>query len=166
MDVAVSGKAKLSQWLGIAAILLSLGFVILSAFINWYLMFGFGAFMAIGAIEIHIYNLVAKEYIYDFSPKRLVIAKKDVVNRTRRVLSLLFEDALDFSPLEGLSEDSDIICCGDIGEQGVCELTFSAGGEIKRLIFKPDEYMTELIANKLKETKKKTAENNAAEAQN
>ncbi len=147
VDAAVSGRSKATQWMGIASLLLALGFVILAAFVNWYLMFCFGAFAAIGVIETHRYNLTAKEYIYSFSPKRLVIAKRDVVNRTRRVLSVLFEDAASFKKLESICEDGDIVCCPNVGDEGVCELTFNDEKGERRLLFKPDEYMFELISN-------------------
>ena len=149
VEVVVDGKAKATQWIGIAAILLSLGFIILAAFVNWYLMFGFAAFLLIGIVQIHRYNLVAREYIYSYSDTRLVIAKKDVVNRTRRVLAVLFKDVTSFAPLEGLSEDGDLVCCKNTGDMGVYELNFKAGDEVCRLLFAPDEYMTELIKHRL-----------------
>ena len=149
IDVAVSRRAKATQYIGIAAVLLSVGFIFAAAFYNWYLMFAFAAFLAIGAIEIHVYNATPREYIYDFSPKRLVVAKKDVVNRTRRILSVLYEDVASFAPLEGLSEESDLVCCSSAGEEGVYELNFKAGDSMRRLVFKPDEYLTQLIKSAL-----------------
>ena len=149
VDVVVDGKAKRTQWIGIAAILISLGFIVLAAFLNWYLMFGFGAFLLIGVVQIHRYNLVAREYIYSYSDTRLVIAKKDVVNRTRRVLGVLFKDVISFAPLESLSEDDDIVCCKNVSDMGVYELNFKVGEEVRRLLFAPDEYLTELIKHRL-----------------
>lgn len=149
VEVVVDGKAKRTQWIGIAAMLISLGFVVLAAFVSWYLMFGFGAFLLIGIVQMHRYNLVAKEYVYSCSEVRLVVAKKDVVNRTRRMLAVLFEDVTAFAPLEGLSEDGDIVCCKNVSDAGVYELSFKVGDEQCRLLFSPDEYMTELIKNRL-----------------
>ena len=149
VEVVVDGKAKATQWIGIAAILLALGFIILAAFVNWYLMFGFAAFLLIGIIQIHRYNLVAREFIYSFSDTRLVVAKKDVVNRTRRVLAVLFKDVISFAPLEGLSEDGDIVCCKNVSDIGVYALDFKAGEDVCRLLFAPDEYMRELIKHRL-----------------
>lgn len=144
-EVTVGGKAKATQWLSVTALLVSLGFIVLSVFFNWFLMFGFAFFFAIGAIELHIYNATAKEYVYNFSPVRLVIAKKDIVGRTRRVANIVFKDARFFKPLDGVADDGDLVCCGDVSALGVYELTFDADGKQNRLIFAPDEYMTELI---------------------
>lgn len=149
VEVAVSGKLKAMQWCGIASLLLSVGFAVTAGFVSLYMLFGFGLFLLIAIFDLHFYNAEAKEYIYSFNPTRLVVAKKDIVNRTRRVMSVLFEDVTSFAPLEGMSDDGDIICCGNVSDIGVHELNFKAGDEVCRLLFAPDEYMSELIKNRL-----------------
>lgn len=63
VDVEVSTSAKTMQWVGICLALASFGFVLLSAFYNWWLMFGFAALAIAGGVLIHFYNKTAKENI-------------------------------------------------------------------------------------------------------
>ena len=88
IDVEVGKAAKYMQWAGIALILASLGFILLSAFYSWWFAFGFVALMAVGGVFLHFYNKTAKEYTYEFSRSRLRIIAKDVVNRQRVYLDL------------------------------------------------------------------------------
>lgn len=50
IDVEVGKAAKYMQWAGIALILASLGFILLSAFYSWWFVFGFVALMAAGGV--------------------------------------------------------------------------------------------------------------------
>ena len=159
VDVSVKGRSR--QWIGVAAFLISLGFLIASIFFNWFMMFGFGFFMIAGVLEMHLYNASIKEYIYDYSPKRLVIAGKDVVNRTRRIMNILFSDVKSFGFLEGYADDSDHICCDSPGTSDVYELIFTADGIDRRLIFAPDEYLVALISSQMERKSDASDDKNA-----
>ena len=92
VEISVSSKTKAKQWIGIFLVLFAMGFLMLTIFYKWYFVFAFIVIFIIGVLYIHFYNITAREYIYEFSPKRLTVAKKDLVGRTRRMISLLFED--------------------------------------------------------------------------
>ena len=62
IDVEVGKAAKYMQWAGIALILASLGFILLSAFYSWWFTFGFVALMTAGGVLLHFYTKTAKEY--------------------------------------------------------------------------------------------------------
>ncbi len=148
VDVDIPRFVKRYQFCGILFILFSLGFVMVAIFLSWYALIGFALFFAIGAVNLHIYNSAAKEYIYEVSTERLVIAKKDVLNKTKRIANILFKDVNGFSSLEDMyCEDTDILACSDPYSEGVYALSFCIDN--KRLLFAPDEYMTELIKQNL-----------------
>ncbi len=152
VEITPDNGSKTKQILSVSAILLSLGFVMLSVFVSWFFMFGFGAFFIIGMIYLQLYNSLAKEYTYSFSYERLVIAKKNVVNRQSRILCVLFEDVVSFDLMQGMCDDSDIVACQTANEAGVRELLYREDGKIRRLIFEPDDYMVALIREKLEES--------------
>lgn len=127
-------------------ILASLGFVLISAFYSWYFMFGFAALLASGAVCIHFYNKTAKEYTYEFSPSRLKIIEKDVVNRQRVYLDLLWKDVCNFEIMNDVyDEKSDLLCASKAYESGVWQIVFNVENEKKRLLFAPDDYLVLLI---------------------
>ena len=128
IDVEVSQKMRQLQWAGITMILASLGFILISAFYSWYFMFGFAALLVGGAVCIHFYNKTAKEYTYEFSPSRLKVIEKDVVNRQRVYLDLLWKDVCGFEIMND-----------------VWQIVFQVGNEKKRLLFAPDDYLVLLI---------------------
>ena len=182
IDVEVSQKMRQLQWAGITMILASLGFILISAFYSWYFMIAFGVFFAAGIVCIHIYNQTAKEYIYEVSPTRLVIVKKDVVNKQSVVLSLLFKDVTSFGIMDDMYHDKvegeDVICCNsqvdvidysktfDIlfcnkaYDMGVYQIVFMPEdtGISQKVLFAPDEYMVALINEHIKSAKAKTEE--------
>lgn len=127
-------------------ILASLGFILISAFYSWYFMFGFAALLASGAVCIHFYNKTAKEYTYEFSPSRLKIIEKDVVNRQRVYLDLLWKDVCNFEIMNDVyDEKSDLLCASKAYESGVWQIVFKVENEKKRLLFAPDDYLVLLI---------------------
>lgn len=127
-------------------ILASLGFILISAFYSWYFMFGFAALLATGAVCIHFYNKTAKEYTYEFSPSRLKIIEKDVVNRQRVYLDLLWKDVCSFEIMNDVYEEkSDLLCASKAYESGVWQIVFNVENEKKRLLFAPDDYLVLLI---------------------
>ncbi len=146
IDVEVSQSAKSMQWTGIALILASMGFVLLSAFYNWWFMVGFVAVLAAGGVLLHFYNKTPKEYAYEFSPSRLRIISKDVVNRQRVYLDLLFKDVVGFEIMQDVyDEKRDLLCASKAYENGVWQIRFKLENDNKRLLFAPDEYMIALI---------------------
>lgn len=158
VEVTVTSKAKAMQWIGIGLVLFSLGFLMLTIFLKWYFVFVFVIALSVGVIYLHIYNSVAKEFIYDFSRTRLVVAKKDVLGKTKRLVVLLYDDVISCGLMEGLYDDSDVVACGPTHEYGVYQILYSASeseqSEQKktfRLLFTPDTYMTALLKETLKE---------------
>lgn len=182
VEVDVTHHAKRLQWTGIFLVLFSLGFVVTSIFYSWYFMIAFGVFFVAGIVCIHIYNQTAKEYIYEVSPTRLVIVKKDVVNKQSVVLSLLFKDVTSFGIMDDMYHDKvegeDVICCNskvdvidysktfDIlfcnkaYDMGVYQIVFMPEdtGISQKVLFAPDEYMVALINEHIKSAKAKTEE--------
>lgn len=158
VEMTVSSKTKAMQWIGIASILFALGFLMLTIFLKWYFVFGFLAIFAIGAVYLHIYNASAKEYIYEFSPDRLKIAKKDLMGRTRLLLTLMLDDATGCGIMEGLTEDGDVVACASSHEAGVYQLIYKEQDKLKRLLFAPDTYMTALLKETLGEKFKDNAQ--------
>ena len=151
VETTVSSKTKSRQWIGIAAVLFSLGFLMLTIFLKWYFVFPFLVILAVGVVYLHIYNVSAKEYIYEFSPTRLTVAKKDLMGRTRRLVSLMLEDVEHGSVMEGLSTEDDIVACNASYERGVYQLIYKDGDRKYRLLFAPDTYMQALLAEVLGE---------------
>lgn len=146
IDVEVSQKMRQLQWAGITMILASFGFILISAFYSWYFMFGFAALLVGGAVCIHFYNKTAKEYTYEFSPSRLKVIEKDVVNRQRVYLDLLWKDVYGFEIMNDVyDEKSDLLCASKAYESGVWQIVFKVENEKKRLLFAPDDYLVLLI---------------------
>ena len=145
VEMEVLPKTKAMQWIGIGLVLFSMGFLMLTIFYKWYFVFAFIIILVIGIVYIHFYNVTAKEYIYEFSPKRLTIAKKDLVGRTRRLISLVFDDVESCSLLEGLGEEGDIIACKSVHDCGVYQITYVCNNKRQRLLFAPDTYMLALL---------------------
>ena len=146
IDVEVSQKMRQLQWAGITMILASLGFILISAFYSWYFMFGFAALLVGGAVCIHFYNKTGKEYTYEFSPARLKVIEKDVVNRQRVYLDLLWKDVCGFEIMNDVyDEKSDLLCASKAYESGVWQIVFEVEKEKKRLLFAPDDYLVLLI---------------------
>lgn len=151
LDVEVGQKSKQKQWIGIVLVLFSLGFLMLSIFYSWWFMFGFACIFIVGCIFIYSYNKTAKEYTYEFNPTRLTIASKDVVNRQRRILTLLIKDICDFSLMSDIVNEGDIVCCDKTYDMGVWQICFMLDGKKRRLLFAPDEYMIALIKEAIKQ---------------
>lgn len=149
VEMTVSSKTKSMQWIGIAAVLFSLGFLMLTIFLKWYFVFPFVIILAVGIVYIHFYNVSAKEYIYEFSPSRLTVAKKDLMGRTRRLVSLMLADVESGSVMEGLSDDNDIVACNAAYERGVYQLIYKEEEKRYRLLFAPDTYMQALLLEAL-----------------
>lgn len=149
VEVEVTSKARKMQWLGIICILLGVGFILLAIFLSLYWLIAVAAFIAIGAIYIHFYNDTPTEFFYSISSERIVIAKKDVVNRTRRMLSVMLKDVTQFGAMQDLLDRSDILAAGNVNSDGVYQLVFKQGDGYGRLLFSPDEYMRVLIEQRL-----------------
>lgn len=149
VEVTVSSKIKAWQWIGIASVLFSLGFLMLTIFLKWYFVFAFLVLLAIGIVYMHFYNATAKEYSYDFSTKRFVVVKKDLMGKQRRILMLMYEDVLNFGLMEGLADDGDVVACNATNECGVYQIVYKEGEITYRLLFSPDDYMCALLCEVL-----------------
>lgn len=159
-EATVSSKTKAMQWIGIAAILFSMGFLMLAIFLKWYFAFAFVVIFIVGCVYLHFYNNSAKEYIYEFSPSRLTVAKKDLLGRTRRMVSLMLSDVEEFGLMQGVSDDTDVICCDRTYEKGVYQIIYRDEVKTRRLLFAPDTYMTALIREVLGDSKVYNGEDN------
>lgn len=151
VEVTVTSKTKAMQWIGIGSVLFSLGFLMLAIFYVWYFVFGFIAILAVGIVYIHLYNTSPKEFIYDISPVRLVIAKKDLMGKTVRKLSLMLEDVKSLELMQGIADDDDVIACDRTYDKGVYQLVYGEDGNVKRLLFAPDDYMLALLKEALQD---------------
>ncbi len=149
VEVSVSSKTKSMQWIGISAILASLGFVMLAIFLSPYYSIGAVALFVIGALYLHFYNTTSKEFTYEFTPTRLVVVKKDLLGKQRRMLTLMLSDVTEFAIMEGLSEERDVAACGAAYEQGVYQIIYKDGETLRRLLFLPDDYMIALLRESL-----------------
>ena len=145
VDVEVPKNKKIMQWAGIFAILFSLGFVMLSVFYSWYFMIAFAFFFAGGVVNLHFYNDVKKEYLYELSETRLTIVGKDVVNRQKRLASILLKDVTEFGIMTDTSDILDGLYCQNAYDAGVYSLTFNSEGVKKTVAFMPDDYMIALL---------------------
>lgn len=155
LDVQVSAKHKRMQWAGIFLVLFSLGFLMLAIFLSWFFLIGFALIFAVGIEFIHIYNNVKKEYVYEFNPKRLTIVGKDVVNRQKRLLTLLFKDVESFEIMQDeYDEKCDLLYCQNAYDKGVWQIVFTLDGVKRRLLFAPDEYMVALIRETMQQNNK------------
>ena len=111
--------------------------------------------MTAGGVLLHFYNKTAKEYTYEFSRSRLRIIAKDVVNRQRVYLDLLWKDVKSFDIMTGAyDEKRDLLCANKSYDVGVCQIVFRADNQTRRLLFMPDEYMSALVKETLKEQSK------------
>lgn len=182
VEIDVTRRSKRMQWTGMFLVLFSFGFVVAAIFYNWLFMIVFVVFFAAGIVFIHIYNQTAKEYVYEVSPTRLVIVKKDVVNKQTVVLSLLFKDVTGFGIMTDIYHDKvegedavcanehhdsidysktfDILLCNKAYDMGVYQIVFMPKdtGISQKVLFAPDEYMVALINENIKNAKLQTEE--------
>lgn len=143
------------QLTGIALVLASLGFLMISVFFSWWFMFAFAILFALGCVLIHLYNKVAKEYTYELNRSSLCIVAKDVVNRQKRIMTLYLKDIRNFSVMTCMYDGKqDILCCNNCYDMGVWEIRFYFEGADKRLLFAPDDYMIALINEAIAENNK------------
>lgn len=149
VEVAVTSKTKAKQWIGIAAVLFSLGFLMATIFVVWYFVFCFLVIFAIGVIYMHFYNVTAKEFTYELSPSRLVIVKKDLMGRQSRILLLLLEDIVQIGLMDALADEDDVVACNAVNERGVYQIVYSENEKNRRLLFAPDDYMLALLKNRI-----------------
>jgi len=150
VDVSVPSRVKSMQWIGIFAVLISLGFLMLAIFLSPYFVIAIVLFLAIGILNIRFYNTQPKEFTYEITPARLTIAKKDLVGRQKRVLQLMLADISSFELMEGLAVDEDFVFYDTGKSEGVYQIIFENEGKSLRLLFAPDDYMTLLIRENLK----------------
>lgn len=155
IDVDVTKKSKLMQLAGIALVLASLGFLMVSIFFSWWFMFAFAALFTLGCIAIHLYNKVAKEFTYELNRTCLCVVAKDVVNRQKRILTLYLKDMRGFGVMSSMYDGKqDILCCNNCYNMGVYEIRFDFDGTDKRLLFAPDDYMIALLNEAIAENNK------------
>ena len=149
VEVSVPKGAKAKQWVGIGCILAALGFVMLSVFHSLLWLIAVALFAVAAVINIHFYNDTAREYSYDVSAQRIVIVKKDVVNRQRRLIAIPFENITSFGVMQSMLDEDDIMAANAAYDDGVYELIFRDNDKLKRLLFAPDSYMIEIIKERV-----------------
>lgn len=151
VEVELTSSARAKQWSGIFGVLFSLGFVMVSIFYSWYFMIAFAVAFVFGAINLHLYNKTAREYLYEFSQNRITFVKKDVVNRQFRVLSLLIKDIRSFEVMNDICDDSQALYCSKAYDIGVWQISYEYEGTLRKALFAPDDYMIALIKEAIKE---------------
>lgn len=151
LEVKIPSSKKRTLFAGIFSVMLALGFVIVAGTVNWLFALACVPFLIAAVICFAIYSFAIKEFIYSFSPERLVVACTDVSGRRKRMLSVLFFDVEHMSPLSLLVDEGDIFATDDASDKNVFELAFSANGKSERLVFKPDLYLKTLLKDKLGE---------------
>lgn len=161
VELKMSGNTRLKQILGLVLILLGVGLFAVAATANWFITIPAVFLVVGGGVYLHLFNKTAKEYVYGFNYQRLVISKKDSVNRQKRILSVEVDKIISFEIMQSLPNVGDTIAVADVGEMGVYELTFSCENGESKLFFKPDEYMVALINDCLDSRKSVKSVNNS-----
>lgn len=154
IEVNMKSETRRKQILAFILILLALALFAVAAVVSWFIVIAAVAVGIAGGVYLHLFNNSAKEYIYDFSPVRLVISKKDAVNRTRRLVTLAFADVAAFGIMQDMADKQDVCAVNDIGEKGVYQISYKENGNIRKLYFQPDDYMLALLEEKLSEINK------------
>lgn len=138
------------QILCIVCFLMGISLLAVAVVINLFVLIPAVVLLVGGGVFLHFYNNTPKAFTYDFSGQSLVIVKKDVINRTKRVLTLLFEDIISFEIVYDIKETDVLNACNDAGEIGVYQIIFKECDKQNTLYFKPDEYMIALINERIK----------------
>ncbi len=85
------------------------------------------------------------------SPGRLVVAKKDLMGKTVKKLSLMLVDVKSLELMQGIADDDDVIACDQTYDKGVYQLVYGEDGSVRRLLFAPDDYMLALLKEALRD---------------
>ncbi|UKI21476.1 MAG: hypothetical protein L6V83_00290 [Christensenella sp.] len=83
--------------------------------------------------------------MYELSETRLTIVGKDVVNRQKRLASILLKDVTEFGIMTDTSDRLDGLYCQNAYDAGVYSLTFNSEGVKKTVAIMPDDYMIALL---------------------
>lgn len=145
VELKMSGNARLKQVLGLVLIMIGFGLFAIAAVANWFIVIPAVFLVVCGGVYLHFFNKTAREYTYGFNYQRLVISKKDAVNRQKRILSIDVDSIVAFEIMHSLPEANDTVAVEDVGEIGVYEMSFKSNDCECRLFFKPDDYMIALI---------------------
>lgn len=145
LEVSPSLRARKTLFAGVIAILLSLGFVLLAAFLNLLYLIGFFALFISGVLLTQLYFNCAKQFEYDFNAKRLVISKTNMLNKQSRILQISHADVTDYRIFCDTVSESDFTACSDTQDNGVYAISFKLNGKASRLLFAPDDYLQLLL---------------------
>lgn len=67
----------------------------------------------------------------------------------------MWKDVKSFEIMTGAYDvKRDLLCANKSYDVGVCQIVFRAGNQTRRLLFMPDEYMSALVKETLKEQSK------------
>ncbi len=151
IECEISREDRRKQIISILLFLIGVALIAIAGVISWFILIAACVVLAGGGFFLHLFNKTAKEFIYDFSYERLVFARKDAVNRTKRVLTLNFDDVVSFEILSGIVDNNILIATDDVGDMGVYQLEYKEGDSLKKLCFKPDDYMVAIIKERVLE---------------
>ncbi len=154
IECEISREDRRKQLISILLFLVGLALIAVAGVVNWFILIPACVFWLGGGAFLHWFNMTPKEFIYDFSHERLVIARKDAVNRAKRVLTLSFDDVISFEILTDIADKYALIAVERIGDMGVYEIVYKEGDKVNKVCFKPDDYMIALINERLLECRK------------
>lgn len=155
VDVPLRSGARRDQILGIALQLLGLGMIAVAVFYSWYAFIAVAAFLGAGIWLTQRFYGTARQYEYDYSEERLVISRTNIVNHRKRILEIVFEDVLFFTYFRDVAFEDDIIAADDLHSEEIKAIGFKAEGRNFRLLFRPDDYLTALLSERLRMSVKK-----------
>lgn len=151
VEVDLKKESRRKQITAFVLILISLALFAVAAVVNWFIVIASVIIGAAGVLYLHLFNETAKEYVYDLSATRLVVSKKDAVNRTRRILTLILEDVVFLGIMQDIPDKDDVCAVNDLGGKGVYQASYKEGSTVRNLYFEPDDYMIALLNDRLPE---------------
>lgn len=150
VDVELRKGARRDQIGGIVLQLLGIGLILVAVFVSYYSFIAVGILLAAGIYLTQRFYSTAKQFEYDFSTERLVISRTNIVNRRKRILEVVFPDVTSFTYFKDMIMEGDIIATDNARGEDVKTMTFRADGKEFRLLFSPDDYLSELIGDRLR----------------
>lgn len=164
VEVPLRPGARRDQILGVVLQLIGLGMIAVAVFYNWYAFIAVAAFLGAGIWLTQKFYGTARQYEYDYSTERLVVSRTNIVNRRKRILEIVFDDVTFFTYFRDTAFDDDIVAADDLHSEEIKAMGFKADGKNLRLLFRPDDYLTALLSERLKAVGKKRKETAAAAA--
>ncbi len=124
VDIEEPKYGRVCLIVGGALKLISFGFILLAAFVSAYFLFGLVVLFAAGSLLTQLYNKSPMQFEYDYNDSRLVICRRDRINRRTRVCEVLIDDIIEFGLFcDVFDEECDSLFCSSAHAEGVYYLT-------------------------------------------